>query len=301
MDSTKASNYANIGTFCLTIVILVLMVIPPLRNADPNHSVESPRRGAVIAWIMPSLLALAVLGAGALNFAASRRRQITDLGEVDDAETDNTDYRQLFLDEQISREKYQDQFVNVREERDQLKRELDEIRKALPDTGVKDSDPQITIRLVDDRFVSMSKDDYAYFEFVNGGQSDAMFACMERFQIGDLGYRVKPLKTGYAIPPDHSSKSIYFEIEKAANAPKLDIFDAFYAEWDALKRPQLDHLKVILRATYQDGARNLFETRCELVFYPGAYFRKIAGSKVIETRNHKIRRVAVAITPVDWT
>jgi len=168
------------------------------------------------------------------------------------------------------------------------------------DATVKDYDPKLEVRFVDDRYVTMLKDDYAYFEFINRGRSEAKFACMEHFQIGGLGYRVKFLKTDYEIPPDHSSKSIYLEIERAENQPKLDIFDAFYREWEALNRPQLDELKIHIKVTYQDAVRNLFETRCELVFYPGAYVRKTVGAKVIETRNHKFRKVAEAIPRINW-
>jgi hypothetical protein len=160
------------------------------------------------------------------------------------------------------------------------------------------SDPKLELRFVDDRKVSMSKDDYAYFEFINHGQSEARFACMEDFQIGGLGYRVKVLKTGYEIQPDHSSTAIYFEIQKADNQPKLDIFDAFHEEWKALNKPQLDETKILIKLTYQDAVRNLFETRCELVFYPGAYFR---NGRALETRNHKFRRVAAAMSPINWS
>jgi hypothetical protein len=102
MGSTKWSNYANIGTFLLTIVILAVMVVPLLRNDDPNAAaqttVESPTRSTMTAWAMPSLLALAVLGAGALNFAASRRRKeaaAADFNDVDDPGDDGTDYKPI--------------------------------------------------------------------------------------------------------------------------------------------------------------------------------------------------------------
>lgn len=169
-----------------------------------------------------------------------------------------------------------------------------------PDTTVKDHDPKLEIRFVDDRFVSISKDDYAYFEFINRGRSDAKFACMERFQIGGLGYGVKLTNSAYEIPPDHSSKTIYLEVEKPENQEKLDIFDAFYKEWEALKRPQLDSLKIQIKVTYQDAVRNLFETRCDLVFSPVAHFRKNSADKVIEIKNHKFRKVAAAIPRINW-
>jgi len=78
MDTGKLSNYSNVGTFVLTIVILVIMVVPLLRNSDPPPSTQAndPHlSGApVITWIMPSILALAILGAAALNFATHRHK-----------------------------------------------------------------------------------------------------------------------------------------------------------------------------------------------------------------------------------
>ncbi len=53
----------------------------------------------------------------------------------------------------------------------------------------------------------------------------------------------------------------------------MDIFQIFYQEWDALHRPQLREFTVPIKVTYQDGARNLFEVRCELVFFPSEHLK----------------------------
>jgi hypothetical protein len=171
----------------------------------------------------------------------------------------------------------------------------------LPDTVVRANDPKLEVRFVDDRWSSASEKDYVHFELINRGQSEAQFACIEPFHLGSHRVNLVKHKIESLISPDHSSKSFYVEIEQAdKHLSALDIFDVSYLEWEALKSPQLHELKIPITATYQDAGRNLFETRCDLVFYPGEHVRKLPGVKVLETKNHKWRRVATAIPRIDW-
>jgi hypothetical protein len=77
MDREKVShgaNWANIGTFVLTVVILVVMLGP----AKPQTTDPANRGWSMLStWAMPSLLAASVLAAAILNFVAYRRRDMT--------------------------------------------------------------------------------------------------------------------------------------------------------------------------------------------------------------------------------
>jgi hypothetical protein len=62
----KASAYSNIGTFVLTAIML--RIIWPSSQQNP----ATAGHPAMIAWIMPSILAAAILGAGVLHLLAAR-------------------------------------------------------------------------------------------------------------------------------------------------------------------------------------------------------------------------------------
>jgi hypothetical protein len=66
----KAHSLSSIGTFVLTIVIVVLMVIPLLW---PSGVFAVPP-GRVIGWVLPAILAFCFILGGALNFLAARTR-----------------------------------------------------------------------------------------------------------------------------------------------------------------------------------------------------------------------------------
>jgi hypothetical protein len=70
----RAHDFSSIGTFVLTIVIVVLMVIPMLLHpANPSQdSIPVPGGHRMIDWIMPSILALSLILAGVLHFLAAR-------------------------------------------------------------------------------------------------------------------------------------------------------------------------------------------------------------------------------------
>jgi hypothetical protein len=253
------------------------------------------------------LFVLALFGFIWIATLLARSRQLeggSRLGtyEVGETQGENTDFEQLFLDEQSSREKYQDQFVKAREERDQLITKLEELEAQKPNTDVTDSDPQLEIKFVDLRGQTISEE--WCFDLINRGKhSAAHFACIHDFYIGEhlVAFRNYPR----AIRPfgNHDSIAPLYINDPNRKLSERDIFSVFWGAFEALKNPMLYELSVPIRATYQDDAQNLFETRCDLVFYPGEYLKAPHGmhsDKVIEIKNTKLRKVASALTPINW-
>jgi len=78
---TRANEVAGPGTFVLTAIILLIMVWPmikPASRADaplaPNkdfQKVEEPRKTNNVPWIMPSILAVALIIAGFVHYKAA--------------------------------------------------------------------------------------------------------------------------------------------------------------------------------------------------------------------------------------
>jgi hypothetical protein len=64
----KSSAYSNIGTFILTTIILWIMW-PSSQQKPTTAETGHP---IMIAWIMPSILVAAILGAGVLHLLAAR-------------------------------------------------------------------------------------------------------------------------------------------------------------------------------------------------------------------------------------
>ena len=258
---------------------------------------DPPAVQAVASHPVAGLIVFAVLFliAGLLNSAPLltrffRPKRADD--ETDSAETDEADFRQLFLEEQVSRDKYQDQYVKAREERDWLKNELDQLKAQRPEVSVKDSDPQLEVRFSDLRGKTMSKDSYCFDLINRGKQSPANFACIEDLRLGGyhIAFRNYPAPIGpFGI---HDSIMPLYINNPDGNLSRLDIFAVFDEVFSRLKNPKLYELPIPMRATYQDDARNLFEVRCDLVYRPGEH---------IEVKNQKIRRVAAAIPQVDWS
>ena len=79
---TRANEVAGPGTFVLTAIILLIMVWPmikPMNRVDapqsPNKSsqkVEEIRKTNNVPWIMPSILAAALMMAGFLHYKAAQ-------------------------------------------------------------------------------------------------------------------------------------------------------------------------------------------------------------------------------------
>jgi hypothetical protein len=226
-------------------------------------------------------------------------------------DADSADYQQLFLDENLSREKCQDQLVQIREERDQCRIELEQLKAQKPDTSLKESDPKIEIKIADLRGKTILKEPHeqACFDLINRGkQSPAMFFCIEDFQIG--GYRVAFRNFPTPIAPFGNHDSVYplYINNPDGSLCDQDMFTVFFYAWDDLhNRKKYEHT-VPIRATYQDEARNLFEIRCDLVFYPQEHVNhqnpQLTGgtsSVILEAKNQKIRKVSAATTPVNWS
>ena len=159
------------------------------------------------------------------------------------------------------------------------------------------------IRFVDDRFVTLSKSPemYAYFDLINRAQSVASFAHIESFYIRSHFVRMRHVTP--KIAPG-ICKNLRYEVIDGPDgrASKLDIFDVFYEEWKALQNAEIHELPVSIKITYQDDFRNLFEVRCDLVFTPANFVRgRDSSGPTLEIRNQKIRKVAAALSPVNWT
>jgi hypothetical protein len=176
-----------------------------------------------------------------------------------------------------------------------------------PDTSIKDTDPHIEIKFSDLRGVTGSSkpEEQSCFDLINRGKySPAKFVCIEDFNIG--GYRVVFRHFPPPIAPFNNHESI---CPLYINRPdgKLcitDIFAVFAAAFGDLHNHKLYEYPVPMKATYQDEGGNLFEVRCDLVFYPSEAGERAFGKKgntVIETKNQKIRKVALASHPVDWS
>jgi hypothetical protein len=186
-----------------------------------------------------------------------------------------------------------------------LWRELQKTKN--PDTSVKDSDPQIEIKFSDLRRKTMSSkpEEQGCFDLINRGkQSPASFAYIEDFSIG--GYRVVFRSYPPSIPPfaNHESICPLYINRPDGTLCTTDIFAVFAAAFGELKNHKLYEYPVPIKARYQDDAGNLFEVRCDLVFYPSEAGDRALGktaNPVIETKNQKIRKIAPASYPVDWS
>jgi hypothetical protein len=166
-------------------------------------------------------------------------------------ENDDTDYKTLFLAESDARNKYQEQRAEVAIERDQLKNELEQLKAQKPDTTVKDSDPQLEIKLADLRGRTMSQDpkEQACFDLINRGtQSPANFACIEDFNIG--GYRVVFRNFPPPIRPhgNHDSITPLYINKPDGKLCDDDIFGVLYSAWGELRNPKLYEYTVPIKA-----------------------------------------------------
>jgi hypothetical protein len=175
-----------------------------------------------------------------------------------------------------------------------------------PNTTVTTYDPVLEIKFNDLRGVTISSkpEEQACFDLINRGiQSNAKFVCIEDFHIGRyyLAFRNFPQPIG--PHGQHASVSPLYVNEPDGTQSKKDIFHVFWEAWDAMKNPHQYDYSVPMRTTYQDDFRNLFEARCDLVFYPHEHLKSPQGQhsdKIIEVKNLKLRKVAPVTTRVDW-
>jgi hypothetical protein len=158
------------------------------------------------------------------------------------------------------------------------------------------------------RIVSKNSIEQACFDIINRGkQSRAQFVCIEDFNIG--GYRVVFRSFPPPIAPfgNHESITPLYINKPDGKLCDKDIFTVLFYAWDDLKNPKLYEYVIPIKATYQDEGRNLFEVRCDLVFYPQEHVNQqnpgltgYRGGTILETKNHRIRKVAPAISAVAW-
>jgi hypothetical protein len=130
------SNWSNIGTFLLTVVVLYIMLRPP--HGPTDQAVQSASRwswAVLSVWIMPSMLAAAVFTAGVLNFLAHRQiRQIPSMVEdVSDRRlADMSLFRISTMDAEESKQRLANEIgVKLRTEVEKLKQQriVDDIEK----------------------------------------------------------------------------------------------------------------------------------------------------------------------------
>ena len=96
MDLEKTSHFANIGTFCLTVAMALMMVWPLLpkktvtsnistqasagkNSVQPTSPSPSARAEAFYPWAMALVLGGAIVVAGVLQFFAARVRRVPAL------------------------------------------------------------------------------------------------------------------------------------------------------------------------------------------------------------------------------
>jgi len=173
-----------------------------------------------------------------------------------------------------------------------------------PDATVKDSDPKIYIEFKDDRWLPTDtftrKEDTVRFVLTNRGLAYGKFVCLHHIQLREQIIEFSEL--AQSLPP---RESIAFNpVIKHRDARKTydhDIFLALFEEWDALNNQNISELIVPISTTYQDDAWNLYESTCDLVFDVFEH-RKVrmkgqqGNTKVVDTRNHRFRKVAIATT-----
>jgi hypothetical protein len=168
-----------------------------------------------------------------------------------------------------------------------------------PSTTLKDSDPRIEIEFHDDihkvpriGFIEGS----IYFTFVNRGMNSANLVCLSPIRLRQHWVRF----------PQHSdslntsrSERSYAKIALADGATtRDDLFDALNIEYKSFNDAKLHDLAVELIATYQDDAKNLFETRCKLVFNPSGYADRTELAKagtVVYIRDQAHKKIAERI------
>lgn len=272
---------------------------PPAVQTAASHPI-----GGLIVVATLFILAGALNSVPLLLRLLSRKKIAANAEDVDaidstEGDSDKPDYQTQFLAESDARHKCLEECAAVTIERNQLRGELEQLKTEMLDAIVKDSDPRVDIQFVDDRGHSASSELYYGFDLINRSDNgEAKFLCLESFRIG--GHLVKFRKLKPLLKPG-ASYELYCEIDAPdGRLCKLDIFDVFSQEYEALKNPDLYDYPILIHGFYQDGASNLFEVRCDLVFNYGNHVRKLFG-QAITTRNHKYRKVASAIHPIDWS
>jgi hypothetical protein len=174
--------------------------------------------------------------------------------------------------------------------------------------SVSDSDPRVYPEFTDARGTTISdeKENQAYFTLVNRGASEARNIILEPIEMDGkivqftrhrIAAPLLPKREAYFYP------DVVTKENKSATGWGKDLFSLFYQDYLALGDSTICEATKLVKATYQDSARNLFEVTCELVLNPSAHLNVRLGNRgpspVICTRNHRFRKVAKAIPLLD--
>jgi len=164
-----------------------------------------------------------------------------------------------------------------------------------------ESDPNIYIEFQDNRGPNTSPETQPRFMLVNRGTyGNANTVCLERIRLRQHWIAFPQIP--YSVAP-YTSADTYPHIESLDHkrADPEDFFDLLWKEYESRRIPNLHELALDLVATYQDDRRNLFETKCQLVFDPSAHAKtrahhgQVGAIQVVSIRNPKLRKISAAI------
>ena len=166
-------------------------------------------------------------------------------------------------------------------------------------SAIADNDPRIHAEFSDDRGATVGVQNEGYITLVNRGGSDALNVCIEPIKLKE--HVIKFPQLAYSISPGQA-KHRYPDITTNENrtAQNTDLFLLLFMEYTSLGDNSIHELALPLVVTYQDVAHNLYEGRCELVFNLSAHLRvrqrgQNGSIAVVTTRNHKFKKLAVAV------
>jgi hypothetical protein len=166
-----------------------------------------------------------------------------------------------------------------------------------------DSDPRIYPEFVDARTKGSEKRELqAYFSLVNKSESEARNIILEPIEMD--GKTVQFTRHRLAAPLLPKREVCFYPDvvtvdNRSVTEREKDLFHLFCLDYIALGDSTICEVTKLVKATYQDAKRNLFEVTCELVFDPSAHADVRIGRRgphpAIFTRNHKFRKIADAI------
>lgn len=169
--------------------------------------------------------------------------------------------------------------------------------------AMSDSDPRVYLQFVDARMSGSDKRELqAYFTLINRSESEARNIILEPIEMD--GKSVQFTRHRLAAPLLPSREVCFYPDvvttdNKSVTDRERDLFHIFCLDYVALGDSTICEAKKPVRATYQDSVQNLFEVTCELVFDPSAHNDVRMGNRgpnpAIFTRNHRFRKVAIAI------
>jgi hypothetical protein len=187
-------------------------------------------------------------------------------------------------------------------------RQCDEERKTAlqrnaDSLSMSDSDPRVYPQFVDARMNGSDKRELqAYFTLINRSESEARNIILEPIEMNGKIIQFTRHRLAAPLLPNREVcfyPDVVTTDNKSVTDRERDLFHIFCLDYIALGDSTICEATKPVRATYQDSARNLFEVTCELVFDPSAHNDVRMGNRgpnpAIFTRNHRFRKVAIAI------